>query len=43
LELTENELNKKREILDAIKNSEDYAILKNKIEQIKLNNKLMTL
>lgn len=33
LELTENELNKKREILDTIKNSEDYAILKNKIEQ----------
>ena len=32
LELTENELNKK-EILDTIKNSEDYAILKNKIEQ----------
>lgn len=33
LQLIENELNKKREILDTIKNSEDYAILKNKIEQ----------
>ena len=33
LELTENELNKKREILDTIKNSEDYTNLKNKIEE----------
>ena len=32
LQLTGKELNKK-EILDTIKNNEDYAILKNKIEQ----------
>ena len=32
LQLIENELNKKRELLDTIKNSEDYANLKNKIE-----------
>ena len=33
LELTENELNKKREILDTIKNSEDYTNIKNKMEK----------
>ena len=33
LQLTENELNKKRELLDTIKNSEDYDNLKNKIEE----------
>ena len=33
LELTENELNKKRKLLDSIKNNEDYVILKNQIEQ----------
>ena len=33
LELTDNELNKKRELLDTIKNSKEYAILKNKIEE----------
>ena len=33
LQLTDNELNKKRELLDTIKNSEDYTNLKNKIEQ----------
>lgn len=37
LQLTENELNKKRELLNSIKNSEDYVTLKNKIEQ-QLNN-----
>ena len=31
--LTVNELNIKRELLDTIKNSEDYVILKNKIEE----------
>ena len=33
LQLTENELNKKREILDTIKNSEDYTNIKNKMEE----------
>ena len=33
LQLTENELNKKRDLLDSIKNSEEYANLKNQIEQ----------
>ena len=33
LQLTENELNKKIELLDSIKNSEEYANLKNQIEQ----------
>jgi hypothetical protein len=33
LELTENELNKKRELLESIKNSEDYTTLKNKVEE----------
>ena len=33
LQLTENELNKKRDLLESIKNSEDYANLKNKIEE----------
>ena len=33
LELTVNELNIKRELLDTIKNSEDYVTLKNKIEK----------
>ena len=33
LQLTVNELNIKRELLDTIKNSEDYVILKNKIEE----------
>jgi DNA-binding CsgD family transcriptional regulator len=33
LELTENELNKKIELLNSIKNSEEYANLKNQIEQ----------
>ena len=33
LELTDNELNKKRELLDTIKNSKEYAILKNTIEE----------
>ena len=33
LELTENELNKKRELLDTIKNNEEYATLKNKVEE----------
>ena len=33
LQLTENELNKKRDLLDSIKNSEDYTILKNKVEE----------
>ena len=30
----ENELNKKRDLLDSIKNSEDYTKLKNKVEEI---------
>jgi DNA-binding CsgD family transcriptional regulator len=33
LELTDDELNKKRELLDIIKNSEDHATLKNKVEE----------
>ena len=33
LQLTENELNKIRGLLDAIKNSEEYDNLKNKIEE----------
>ena len=33
LQLHENEINKKREILENIKNNKDYAILKNKIEE----------
>ncbi|HET9805286.1 MAG TPA: hypothetical protein VFP49_00100 [Nitrososphaeraceae archaeon] len=33
LQLTENKLNKKRDLLESIKNSEDYANLKNKIEE----------
>jgi DNA-binding CsgD family transcriptional regulator len=33
LELTENELNKKRELLDSITNSEEYVTLKNKVEE----------
>lgn len=33
LELTDNELNKKRELLDTITNSEEYVILQNKIEE----------
>ena len=33
LQLTVNELNIKRELLDTIKNSEDYVTLKNKIEE----------
>ena len=33
LQLTDNELNKKRELLDSIKNSEEYVTLKNKIEE----------
>jgi hypothetical protein len=33
LQVTENELNKKRDLLDTIKKSEDYDILKNKIEE----------
>jgi DNA-binding CsgD family transcriptional regulator len=33
LQLTENELDKKIELLDSIKNSEEYANLKNQIEQ----------
>jgi DNA-binding CsgD family transcriptional regulator len=33
LQLTVNELNIKRELLDTIKNSDDYVILKNKIEE----------
>ena len=33
LELTDNELNKKRELLDTITNSEDYTTLKNRIEE----------
>ena len=37
LQLTGKELNKK-EILDTIKNNEDYAILKNKIEELLINN-----
>src|SRR5688572_27618430 len=33
LQLTENELNKKIELMNSIKNNEDYDILKNKIEE----------
>jgi DNA-binding CsgD family transcriptional regulator len=33
LELAKNEINKKRELLDTITNSEEYVILKNKIEE----------
>jgi DNA-binding transcriptional MerR regulator len=33
LELTKNELNKKRELLETTENSEDYANLKNKVEE----------
>ena len=33
LEIIENKLNKKRELLETTENSEDYAILKNKIEE----------
>ena len=33
LQLTENELNKKRDLLGSIENSEDYTKLKNKIEE----------
>lgn len=33
LQITDNELNKKRELLDTITKSEDYATLKNKIEE----------
>ena len=33
LEVTENELNKKRELLETTQNSEDYTSLKNKIEE----------
>jgi hypothetical protein len=33
LQLTENELNKKRELLDILTNSGEYAILKNRIEE----------
>ena len=33
LELTENEINKKRELLDTITNSEEYVTLKNRIEE----------
>ena len=32
LQVTENELNKKRDLLESIKNSENYTNLKNKIE-----------
>jgi predicted nucleic acid-binding Zn-ribbon protein len=32
LQLIENELNKKRDLLESIKNSEDYTNLKNQIE-----------
>ena len=33
LRLTENELNKKRDLLDTIKNSQEYATLKKQIEE----------
>ena len=33
LQLTGNELNKKRELLGTIENNEDYTILKNKVEE----------
>ena len=33
LQLLENNINKKREMLENIKNSKDYTILKNKIEE----------
>ena len=33
LQLIENELNKKRDLLESTKNNEDYANLKNKIEE----------
>jgi hypothetical protein len=37
LQLTEKELNKKRVLIESIKNSEDYASLKNQIEE-QINN-----